>query len=149
LVLLATAGWLPARIKRVGSTLGLGGALVVAAVMTFAKYDQGWLATPGLTVFAAAVGCLILGVVVDPISSLARLLARPGLTHIGRISYGLYLWHYPIFGVVLPHLRWLPHPLAALVVFVAAFAAAELSYTVIERPFLDRKRRFEVQRAYV
>jgi peptidoglycan/LPS O-acetylase OafA/YrhL len=142
----ATAGWLPEGIRRAGASLAMAGAVAVVAVMTVAKYDQGWLATPGLTVFAAAVGWVILGVVVDPHSSLAKLLAHPVLTHIGRISYGLYLWHYPVFGLGLPQLRSLPHPLAALVVFVTAFAAAELSHRVVERPFLDRKRRFEAGR---
>ncbi len=60
----------------------------------------------------------------------ARLLAWPPLAGLGRISYGLYLWHYPIFVYMRPELNgW--------VVMIAggslAFALAVLSFVTVER----------------
>jgi len=61
-----------------------------------------------------------------------RLLQCAPLRAIGRISYGLYLYHLPIF-------LWLGEPptVANQALAVAAsFAAATLSYWLIERPIL-------------
>ncbi|HEY7134852.1 MAG TPA: acyltransferase [Acidimicrobiia bacterium] len=67
-----------------------------------------------------------------------------GLRFAGLISYGLYLWHYPIFE---HGLRWtgVEAPIGAMdaliVVLLLALSlgAAVLSYLVVERPFLHRK----------
>ena len=53
-------------------------------------------------------------------------LANPVLRHFGMISYGLYLWH----GVFLRYGLWPPLALAL------SIGAAEISYFVVERPFL-------------
>jgi peptidoglycan/LPS O-acetylase OafA/YrhL len=60
----------------------------------------------------------------------ARALGVAPLRYLGRISYGLYLWHWPLIGV----LGWqLGVPIAV--------AVAALSFRYIETPFLRRKRR--------
>jgi peptidoglycan/LPS O-acetylase OafA/YrhL len=67
---------------------------------------------------------------------------RP-LVAIGRRSYGLYLWHYPVVHLLVV---WL-HPqgaLRALSVVAAiclSFALAWISWQCIEQPFLRLKRR--------
>jgi peptidoglycan/LPS O-acetylase OafA/YrhL len=72
---------------------------------------------------------------------LARALSLRPLTWAGRISYGLYLWHYPVYWWIAFKGSWLPAP-AALAVYVAAsFALAELSHRVVERPALRVKHR--------
>lgn len=53
------------------------------------------------------------------------------LAPIGAISYGLYLWHYPLFSLF----GRTPS------VLVAVFVAAWLSYRYIERPFIRWARR--------
>ncbi len=55
---------------------------------------------------------------------------------IGRISYGLYLWHLPLFLVIDAQRTGLSFwPLLA-VRFAATFAAAGASYVLVERPAL-------------
>jgi peptidoglycan/LPS O-acetylase OafA/YrhL len=56
------------------------------------------------------------------------------LTALGRISYGLYLWHVVILYATA---RWLP-PIPAVLLAVAVAVA---SYRFVEQPFLRRKRR--------
>jgi len=66
---------------------------------------------------------------------LSRLLRIPPLPYIGRISYGIYLWHLPLIMLVL---------LAGgneLMATAAVFAAAMLSYHLVEMPFLRLKGR--------
>jgi peptidoglycan/LPS O-acetylase OafA/YrhL len=70
-----------------------------------------------------------------------RLLEYPPLVWIGRCSYGLYLWHFPIFEKVggWECLRVLKIPLA----FTLTFVVATLSFYLVERPFLRLKSQFK------
>ena len=61
------------------------------------------------------------------------------LRGIGRISYGLYLYHLPIFDAVLyPQ----PSPAALLRALAFTFGAAVASYLLLERPLLRLGARF-------
>lgn len=55
---------------------------------------------------------------------------------IGLFSYSLYLWHLPVIHGDVPIFASVPLP----VVIGAAFLVAYLSYQLIERPFLKRRR---------
>jgi peptidoglycan/LPS O-acetylase OafA/YrhL len=68
-------------------------------------------------------------------------LSHPAPVAIGRRSYGLYLYHWPVFLFVGVDTR--PQVLAAA--FGLSFAAAWLSYSVIEQPFLRMKRRWSAR----
>jgi len=68
------------------------------------------------------------------------------LVWIGRISYGLYLWHYPVIACVFENHRlarlgvdpawWIPIQIAA------SLAVATGSFYLLERPMLRFKQRF-------
>jgi peptidoglycan/LPS O-acetylase OafA/YrhL len=62
-------------------------------------------------------------------------LEASGLVWVGRVSYGLYLWHYVMLGTDLP-------PWAAIPVSVGIAAA---SWYIIEKPLLTLARRFRRQ----
>lgn len=66
--------------------------------------------------------------------------------HLGRISYGLYLYHLPALGLAGAAVKRLPAmPVPEISTTILALlitvTAAELSYRFIERPFLLRKER--------
>ena len=68
-----------------------------------------------------------------------RWLAFPSLVYIGKLSYGLYLWHYLLFDAIHTQFPTL-NPVAAIVLkLLLTSVAAVISYHVIERPFLTRK----------
>ena len=72
----------------------------------------------------------------------ARMLRAKPLVAVGVVSYGLYLWHFPIIHLLEPRLSaHRPHALAVLVVVILFTAAALLSYVLVERPALALKRR--------
>jgi peptidoglycan/LPS O-acetylase OafA/YrhL len=87
-----------------------------------------------LTGVALATAALLAGVILDPHSGLSALLASRPLVAIGRMSYGIYLWHWPVFEVVNGARTGLgPYPLAALRLTVTlAFAAVSL--VLVELP---------------
>jgi hypothetical protein len=73
-----------------------------------------------------------------------RLLSSPPFTYLGRISYGIYLWHWPVI-VIAAH----GHDLSPLELFAIAIptatALAAISFHVLEHPIrvaksLDRFR---------
>ncbi len=71
---------------------------------------------------------------------IVRGLTVPPVVGLGRISYGVYLWHYPIVLLVAAHMGG--SPWARLpVVAIAAVVAATLSYRFVEAPFLRLKDR--------
>jgi peptidoglycan/LPS O-acetylase OafA/YrhL len=50
----------------------------------------------GLTLVALGVGIVLLQTVVAPIRLVSAILEWRPIVGVGRISYGLYLWHYPV-----------------------------------------------------
>lgn len=87
----------------------------------------------GLLVFALCVAAALWIVEALPRSLPARILSLRLVCWIGVISYGLYLWHWPL-------LVWIGEPAAATVslttvrVVAATFVVATLSYYLVERP---------------
>ncbi|HET7531389.1 MAG TPA: acyltransferase [Mycobacteriales bacterium] len=93
----------------------------------------------GLSLQAVA-GCLLLfGLVERPMGGFARVLATRPMRHLGVVSYSLYLWQEP-FVIAETDL-----PMWARV--SGLLLAAEVSYWLVERPFLSLKRRYESARA--
>jgi peptidoglycan/LPS O-acetylase OafA/YrhL len=93
-----------------------------------------------LVLIEVLVVILILDIFVSPKSRLRTFLAVSPLVWIGKISYGLYLWHLPIFLTLkLQGYGWLQ---IALIGTLLTFTIAFLSYFLIERPCLKLKQRF-------
>lgn len=58
---------------------------------------------------------------------------------IGHISYSLYLWHLPLLHAMIPIFAVVP----VVMRVISAFGIAYLSYQLVERPFLKRRRHNE------
>ncbi len=93
--------------------------------------------------FAALLPCLGTGLVLaagrtaNPVSGLLGLKPLRGL---GRISYGLYLWHWPLL-IIASYGRAATVPLSdRLLALFLAIVLATLSWLLIERPIIARKR---------
>ncbi len=88
----------------------------------------------GFFLIGLSVACVILAAVGAPRSIVPRVLSLAPVRYVGRISYGLYIWHWPIF-------IWLDasrtglygYELFALRVLVT-FAVSVVSFHLIERP---------------
>lgn len=88
----------------------------------------------------ALSACAIIGYVVTRQESLlTRALALPPLEYLGRISYGMYLWHYP--ALILLQV-WFGLGTQPNVLFLAGLAAtvaaASVSWFALERPLSRR-----------
>ena len=123
----------------------VAGAAILAILLWKASSKEPAMLQGGLTVAAGSAGLLIADIVARPAGWLAQALGRQPLVGIGRISYGLYLWHFPIVygcGALIVDGSRPDLPRAALAIGLT-FVAAIASFRWVERPMLRLKRRFE------
>ena len=114
--------------------------LLLGLAISATDYATPFMHQVGFTIIAGATGVIILNVVSDKAGFLRMILESSALVWIGRISYGIYLWHYPIFKWV----RYLsaPWPLKLVVALLTTFLFASLSFYLLESPLLRLKKRF-------
>ena len=112
---------------------GLACLLGLLAVLTRASEASTWLYHGGFLLVAVLTAGVIWACH-DPSSVVTRVLSLEPLRLVGLISYGLYLWHWPIF-VFLSEARtgWSGFPLL-VVRLMLTFAMASLSYHFVEHP---------------
>ncbi len=127
--------------RRTGRVLAAGylGLAVTFAMWLTTAGEAGWLYRGGFLVMALSVGAVIAGVFAAPRSGLARLLRVRPLRGLGRISYGVYLFHWPLF-LLIDHARTgLSGPALLLARCAATLTLALLSYVLVERPIRTRR----------
>ncbi|MER7490838.1 acyltransferase [Streptomyces sp. NPDC126497] len=101
-------------------------------------WTAGWY-TVGFLLVAAVSATLVAALELCPAGTLSRLLSLAPLSWVGRnLSYGLYLWHYPVVRL-LASLGMRDGLLPATAVLSVLLAL--LSYHLVEAPFLRRPRR--------
>ena len=112
------------------------GALGLAVVALRADATPAFFVAWPLVSLAAAV--LVGHVVLLRTGLLARLLSFRPLVWVGIRSYGIYLYHFPIFFVVAPATLGLSKYSLLAITAPLCVVAAALSYRIVERPFLLR-----------
>jgi peptidoglycan/LPS O-acetylase OafA/YrhL len=114
--------------------LSVCGLAALAGVATTADGAPSEFRHGLLLLTALAAAALVAGVVLDSGQAVARLLSTRLLVGIGRISYGLYLWHWPVYLALDGERTGLHgYGLAALRVAVTGVLAGA-SFVLIERP---------------
>jgi PASTA domain len=96
----------------------------------------------GFTLVAIAVAVIVLAAVETRSPVVSFLSVRP-LRAVGRVSYGLYIWHLAVFIGVLYFLGQWPQParFAAGIAITALVCVA--SWHLVEQPFLRWKERLD------
>ena len=114
----------------------------MAWMLSFTAYGEARYPLGLFTIAALGAACLIAEITLHPQGWLARGLGTAPLRYIGKLSYGLYLYHFVIFSTTPPPIA---HPIASrqMLDFLATFALAALSYHFIEQPCLRFKTRWQ------
>ena len=121
------------------SLFAAAAALALAAFGTAAAWEDLALYRWQYPAIALAAGAVILDVINRPGGALARFFSLPVLVGLGAVSYGFYLWHYPVIYFVSLNYpgAWAVWISAALTLFFTLF-----SWYCIERPALGLKKKF-------
>ena len=121
------------RSLRVASGLAIAGVIGSGVLWATTSETSTFAFRGGFLAASLAAGAVVLGCVVAPRSLVVRCLELPPLPQLGRISYGMYLWYWPILLVTSGRLHWGPYELFALRVVLTVSIAA-LSYEFVEKP---------------
>ena len=113
--------------------------LAVKAASNPGILDSRGLAYTSLLIQALLIGVVVAGVLVSPQTKVVRVLKIPALVWVGRVSYGLYLWHYLIVSVLKTlSLRYI---VMLLMYFPLTVLATASSFYLLETPCLKAKKR--------
>lgn len=114
---------------------GIVGLVGLAAMVAF---TNGYTAFQyrGGTLLCSVLTLMVIAACVQPQGLVARALAAEPLVWIGKRSYSIYLWHYPLLLLMNPVANindtpWWHYILQVLLVV----AVAECSYRLVEEPF--------------
>ncbi len=119
---------------RLASVLAIAGILGTAALWATTPETSTFAFSGGFLVASLAAGGVVLGCAVAPRSLAVRFLELPPLPQWGRISYGVYLWYWPVLLVMTgQRLHWGVYPLFLARVGITV-AIAAISYDFVEMP---------------
>jgi peptidoglycan/LPS O-acetylase OafA/YrhL len=96
--------------------------------------------TVGLPIVGVATAVIIAFCATHQRSGIVAFLSWPPMVYLGTISYGLYLWHYPITILVNSIFR-LDANVVLIVVLLLTIASATMSWILVERPLSRRFHR--------
>ena len=125
----ALVGWVPA-----GLALG-------ALLATFVVRDDTFRQVLRFFVQGMAIGVLMLNLYFGQSFRWAfGVLELAPLRWVGRVSYGLYLWHFPVLDLV--RRMELSAPATVIIALAASFAVTALSFYYWEQRFIGWRKRF-------
>ena len=137
--------WAPWRSKRKAApsaVMSMDVAAVVGLVLILVFLTQVGELSPFIYrggFFLLDLVCLVvIATLVHPASRVAKYMAVAPLVWVGKRSYSLYLWHWPIFCLTRPGTSDVPSWFGGIPLLVLrlglTFGAAELSYRYVETP---------------
>jgi len=128
----------PFRSSRATEAAGWAG---LAAILAASFFVSGKLPFPGLVALVPTLGAAgVIVAVAEGNGALARFLSAPPLTLVGRMSYSIYLWHWPgiVLGRYVAEFEGFPRRTGELAGAALGVLAAALVYYGVEQPMRRR-----------
>ena len=116
-------------------------AVALAVAVAFISAESSWLYEGGYGIVALAMVAVLLAAAQPGSNPLARALESRALVGLGLISYGVYLWHWPISLWVTEGGTGLDDVSLFVVRAAITLAVALASYFIVEQPIRTGKLR--------
>ena len=129
---------------RLPTVVGTCGLLVCIALFHAVEDSDGWMYRGGYLLMAlASAGAITAAAVGDNRSLIVRILAGRPLVWVGARSYGLYLWHWPVFVFLDPARTGMEQGSWPLLLtrMLVTVVVSMLSYRFVEVPIRSRALR--------
>lgn len=155
----------PTAPSRANLRIGLGGSLVVGlaltapyilqgylhGVSTEAALEQYWLVSGFALIYFSLVGWVVTETTPSFLQPLFLLLTLGALRYLGRISYAVYMFHFPILIYIKPRIAAAlgesGHGVSHLIVLSLIIGLPALSRVLLEQPLLTFKDRVLTRRS--
>ena len=124
----------PKGLKTVINSAGIIGLTFLILLFFTVSDESDWIYNGGFYLISTMT-LLIIASVVHPTTILAKLLGNPLFVYIGKRSYSLYLWHFPVISFI--HSYFIDGQLPTYVYImdiVITVLLAELSFRYVETP---------------
>ncbi len=131
-----------ARSPRAVNAVGIGACLAMAAFFLLVGDGNPFTYRGGFFVFVLATCAVIAVVEIDQRGVVARAFGYRPFAWVGKISYGLYLWHWPVFVMISTRHTGLTGAPLFVTRFAVSFALGALSFHLLEEPI----RRYGIKR---
>jgi peptidoglycan/LPS O-acetylase OafA/YrhL len=122
------------RLRYLSHSVAIGAVVLLGWMWSHAGENSTRLYQGALTVAAIAVAAVIVSVSQPNSGPLGAVLSLRPLVWIGTISYGLYLWHWPIYLAMTPSRTGLDGNRLTLARIGVSILFATVSYYLVERP---------------
>ena len=127
----------------------IAGAYVGVAYVVYAVREESQTTTwifdrGGFLLLAVAASLVVLGVTQPSRGPLHRALATSPTRALGRITYGVYLYHWPIFLLVITPKRLAESRWWTVAALALSIAVATVAYLAFERPVMRRQWPFGI-----
>jgi peptidoglycan/LPS O-acetylase OafA/YrhL len=129
----------PPRWRRTATVVAVVAWACVLAAFFVVGGTGPFLYRGGYLAFGIAVAAAICATVAVPDGVASRLLASPPMAAIGRISYGIYLYHFPLFLWLDEERTKLSGASLLAVRLGATLLVASASYVLVEQPVRQRR----------
>jgi peptidoglycan/LPS O-acetylase OafA/YrhL len=130
-----------ARVRSTTGSVGVLGALGTLFMWWRVPSTSAFAFHGGFFVVSLASAAVIVGIVGSPRSPVARFLGLRPLQSLGRISYGVYLWYWPVWLVLSEQRAGLHGWTLYVLRVVVTTTLASLSAHFVEQPIRERRVR--------